>query len=54
MSSINTLQLPSHRTNRHFITSLVTFIAAFIVSFIPLLGFYDYSCARLRLRLQRV
>jgi hypothetical protein len=39
MSSINTLQLPSHRTNRHFITSFVTFIAAFIVSFIPLLGF---------------
>jgi hypothetical protein len=39
MSSINTLQLQSHRANRHFITSFVTFIAAFVVSFIPLLGF---------------
>jgi hypothetical protein len=39
MSSINTLQLQSNRANRHFIRSFVTFIAAFIVSFIPLLGF---------------
>jgi hypothetical protein len=39
MSSFNTLQLPSHHANRHFITSFVTFVAAFIVSFIPLLGF---------------
>jgi hypothetical protein len=38
VSSINTLQLPSHRANRHFITSLITF-NAFIVSCIPLLGF---------------
>jgi hypothetical protein len=39
MSSFNTLQLPSHHANRHFMTSFVTFVAAFIVSFIPLLGF---------------
>jgi hypothetical protein len=39
MSSINALRLPSHyRTHQKFVAPLVTFVAALIVSFVPLLG----------------
>jgi hypothetical protein len=38
MSSINTRQSPARRANRRFITPLFTFVAALIVSSIPLLG----------------
>jgi hypothetical protein len=38
MSSNNTQQSPARRANRHFMTPLLTFLAALFISSIPLLG----------------